>query len=181
MNKKELIQILMTEFRKTGYEGLSLSQISKSTGLGKASLYHHFPNGKKEMSLEVLKYTNNWVQTELYPIVNKDLSPNKKLDNLMQTLNEFYFKGENSCLLDVMSIENSSENELNIHSKEILLNFTNVLNKLAKDFGKSNEEASMISQIALSIFQGALIQTRILKDKNIFQSQVSYVKNLFKI
>jgi hypothetical protein len=33
-------------------------------------------------------------------------------------------------------VQSTSENELNIHSKEILLNFTNILNKLAKDFRK---------------------------------------------
>ena len=41
----------MDLFREKGFDGASLSDISESTGLGKSSLYHHFPNGKEEIAL----------------------------------------------------------------------------------------------------------------------------------
>ena len=54
MDKPTLIRSLLNIFREYGYEGASLSKISERTGLGKASLYHHFPNGKQQMAQEVL-------------------------------------------------------------------------------------------------------------------------------
>lgn len=45
------IPALFQLFRESGYDGVSLAQIAVATGLGKASLYHHFPGGKVEMAL----------------------------------------------------------------------------------------------------------------------------------
>ena len=46
----EVIGNLMHVFRTVGYDGASLSELASPTGLKKASLYHRFPNGKKEMA-----------------------------------------------------------------------------------------------------------------------------------
>ncbi|RYZ76568.1 MAG: TetR/AcrR family transcriptional regulator, partial [Proteobacteria bacterium] len=43
LSKTEILSVLLSEFRISGYEGVSMSRISEVTGLGKASLYHHFP------------------------------------------------------------------------------------------------------------------------------------------
>ncbi len=48
--KLELISILDEVFRRRGYDGATLSVLSRACGLGKASLYHHFPGGKDEMA-----------------------------------------------------------------------------------------------------------------------------------
>ena len=56
MPKTDYIPSLLQLFRQHGYDGATLSKISQVTGLGKASLYHHFPKGKDEMVQEVLAY-----------------------------------------------------------------------------------------------------------------------------
>src|SRR6478752_6301170 len=56
MSKPDLLARLMDLFREKGFDGASLSDISESTGLGKSSLYHHFPNGKEEIALQVLEH-----------------------------------------------------------------------------------------------------------------------------
>src|SRR4029453_1864404 len=48
--KLELISILDDVFLRRGFEGPTLSVLSRACGLGKASLYHHFPGGKDEMA-----------------------------------------------------------------------------------------------------------------------------------
>ena len=42
-------------FQEQGFEGTSLSMIAKATGLKRASLYHHFPNGKEQLVGEMLE------------------------------------------------------------------------------------------------------------------------------
>lgn len=54
MSKQTHIPPLLDLFRQFGYDGVTLSKISQATGLGKASLYHHFPGGKDEMVETVL-------------------------------------------------------------------------------------------------------------------------------
>lgn len=180
MKKSEIIQILISEFRKFGYEGLSLAQISKATGLGKASMYHYFPGGKKEMAYEVMKAANNWIKTDVYASINNDLSPNEKLKNLMEILYEFYQGGENACLLDVMTIDNCSNDQFYLESKTILQSLTEIFQKLAVDFGESETNAKNTAYTVLSIIQGALIQSRILKNKEIFNIQFNFAKQIFQ-
>ncbi len=45
--RSDVTQILAEIFREHGYAGASLSEITNRTGLGKGSLYHFFPSGKK--------------------------------------------------------------------------------------------------------------------------------------
>ena len=47
MSKEKIILQLIPVFRQYGYGGTSLAMLIKATGLGKASLYHYFPEGKK--------------------------------------------------------------------------------------------------------------------------------------
>ncbi|WP_315889750.1 TetR/AcrR family transcriptional regulator [Kovacikia minuta] len=54
MSKQAHVSSLLNLFRQFGYDGVTLSKISQATGLGKASLYHHFPGGKDEMVETVL-------------------------------------------------------------------------------------------------------------------------------
>ncbi len=49
-------------FKENGYEGASLKLLAATTGLSKASLYHHFPNGKSEMAAHVLAYSGARLQ-----------------------------------------------------------------------------------------------------------------------
>ncbi len=180
MTKNDIIQILINEFRKFGYEGLSLRQISQATGLGKASLYHYFPGGKKEMALEVMKAANNWIEKDLLGVVQQHTPPEERLAALFALLNEFYQSGNNACLLDVMTIDNCAHEDFYMESKNILSNLTHIFYKLAHDFGQSEEESKVTAQTALSILQGSLIQSRILENTQIFKQQFKLIENILK-
>ena len=62
MDRSEAVQKLVMVFRQHGYEGATLSKISEATGLGRASLYHHFPGGKQEMARAVLESVAAWFE-----------------------------------------------------------------------------------------------------------------------
>ena len=47
--KEEVVERLLAVLRRDGFEGASLSVLSEATGLGRSSLYHHFPDGKSDM------------------------------------------------------------------------------------------------------------------------------------
>jgi len=57
MKKSEkIVEQLADVFRKYGYHGTTLSIISQETGLGRSSIYHHFPEGKDAMALAAIDY-----------------------------------------------------------------------------------------------------------------------------
>lgn len=69
MPKDTYIPCLLRLFREYGYDGATLSKISQATGLGKASLYHHFPGGKDEMVETVLDYLERWSGENILPVL----------------------------------------------------------------------------------------------------------------
>jgi len=54
LSKTKMADKLATVFQVNGFEGASLKLLAEATGLSKASLYHHFPEGKAEMASHVL-------------------------------------------------------------------------------------------------------------------------------
>ena len=48
--REEVVDRLTRVFRREGYDGASLARLSEATGLGRSSLYHHFPRGKEDMA-----------------------------------------------------------------------------------------------------------------------------------
>ena len=49
-SREVVLERLLATFRDQGYDGASLAELSAATGLGKSSLYHHFPGGKVDMA-----------------------------------------------------------------------------------------------------------------------------------
>lgn len=90
----------MDLFRDKGFDGASLSDISESTGLGKSSLYHHFPKGKEEMALEVLGHLEEQLERALFEPMRSSGTARQKLDRMLDTIDAFYEGGAKACLLE---------------------------------------------------------------------------------
>ena len=63
--KDEIVDRLFAVFRDRGFEGASLADLSRATGLGKSSLYHHFPEGKEQMAQAVLERATAVIDSEI--------------------------------------------------------------------------------------------------------------------
>jgi AcrR family transcriptional regulator len=91
---------LLDLFREKGFDGASLADISESTGLGKSSLYHHFPNGKEEIALQVLAHLEDGLELAMFEPLRLAGSPRKKLDRMLDAIDGFYDGGKKACLLE---------------------------------------------------------------------------------
>ena len=177
-SKPEIVQILMTEFRKSGFDGLALSQISKATGLGKASLYHHFPDGKDQMAQEVMNATGQWVQSEIIAVLNGSGSPKERLKIVLNRLDSFYQSGEEACLLEMM-IAGISPKSVCVAVADIFVVLLKGLQKIALDLGKNTSQARTIAENAVIGIQGSLILSRALNDTSPFRRQMKLIQASF--
>lgn len=100
LTKHEVLGRLMDLFREKGFDGASLSDISASTGLGKSSLYHHFPNGKEEIARQVLGHLEAELEKALFEPMRSNATPRQKLDRMLDTIDRFYEGGKKACLLE---------------------------------------------------------------------------------
>ena len=100
LSKDEMLARLMDLFREKGFDGASLADISESTGLGKSSLYHHFPNGKQEIALQVLGHLEEQLEQAVFEPMRSNDPPGKKLDRMLDAIDRFYEGGRKACLLE---------------------------------------------------------------------------------
>ena len=100
MSKDEVLDRLLDAFRDKGYEGASLSELSATTGLTKASLYHYFPDGKEEMATAVIAHLDRQLAEILYKPLASSEPPAKKLAAMIRTIDAFYEGGRKACLLE---------------------------------------------------------------------------------
>lgn len=82
MPKDTYIPCLLQLFRQYGYDGATLARISEATGLGKASLYHHFPGGKDEMVQAVMDYLERWLAENVLPSLQGEGTALEKLQRM---------------------------------------------------------------------------------------------------
>ena len=103
MPKDDVIPKLVGVFHQYGYEGATLSRLSEATGLGRASLYHHFPQGKEGMATAVLDYLNQGLSDHILAPLQSDLPPEVRLQKMAERIDQFYVQGKQACLLALLS------------------------------------------------------------------------------
>jgi len=82
----DLIARLACVFRERGYEAASLAVLSKAAGLQKASLYHRFPGGKRQMAEEVLGAAMAWFETNVLAPLRRPGPPAERLGEVISKL-----------------------------------------------------------------------------------------------
>lgn len=164
---QKAIMKLIPVFRKYGYEGTTLSMLSQASGLGKASLYHHFPKGKAEMASAVFDYIGSCLSdTVLKPLWDKG-EPLERIQAMCRSLEEFYDNGRSSCFLAIMSF-GEADNLFHDLVKQRLQIWIDTLARVLIEAGIEANQAKKRSLEAIIEIQGALILVRILDDTSIF-------------
>jgi TetR/AcrR family transcriptional regulator, lmrAB and yxaGH operons repressor len=177
MSKQTYVPTLLKLFRQFGYEGVTLSKISQATGLGKASLYHHFPGGKAEMAEAALAQTNQWLETSIVPILvgaaslkeNRKAKPIDTFQSMCEEVNHFFNEGQNSCLWAVLELEQSSDDLFHSQISWAFSQWIEAIAKVLITAGLDETLAKQRGEDAMIAIQGALILSHGLKDFAPFQ------------
>ncbi|WP_187269526.1 TetR/AcrR family transcriptional regulator [Flagellimonas hymeniacidonis] len=102
----EILNGLMSVFRAKGYDGASLNELAEATGLKKASLYHRFPGGKKEMTAAVLDFMESWIINKVYKVLSDDkVSSKVRLQEALTNISAVYGGGKEVCLYRSLSMD----------------------------------------------------------------------------
>jgi len=164
MSKQTYVPILLKLFRQFGYEGVTLSKISQETGLGKASLYHHFPRGKAEMAETALSYVNNLLETRILEILKREDPPIAKFQDMFAAISNFFNEGQSSCLWSVLVMQQSSDDLFHEQIKWAFCLWIDAISEVLIDGGVDQKMARERAEDAMISLQGALILSHGLKD-----------------
>lgn len=153
-SRDEVIPDLRDTFRRHGYDGASLNLISDATGLGRASLYHHFPGGKDEMVEAALDDVQAMVDTQIIAVLNTDAAPDARLAAMAKALSAYYQDGRLGCLCATLALTAPMYRD---RVRKIFERWEAALSRLAVEEGLDQLAANRAAEAALASIQGALV------------------------
>lgn len=168
MPKEVYIPCLVRLFRQYGYDGATLSKISEATGLGKASLYHHFPGGKDEMVQTVLDYLEHWMEQNIVQSLRGGGNPRSQLQQMCDRLSEIYEGGKQPCLSAILLL-GSARDVFHDRVQSIYRRWIDAIAAVLIASGMDKTLAQQRGEDAVIAFQGALILAQGLSDPAPFQ------------
>jgi AcrR family transcriptional regulator len=168
MPKATYIPCLLQLFRQYGYDGATLARISAATGLGKASLYHHFPGGKDEMVKAVMDYLERWLTENILPSLQGDDTALAKLQRMCDRLSELYEAGQQPCMTATLLLGSARD----LFHDLIQARYSAWISAVAQvlvDAGLEHHLAQQRGEDMVIAIQGSLIVAQGLNRPEIFQ------------
>lgn len=161
MSKEMIVTSLLALFRQYGYDGVTVSRISAATGLGKASLYHHFPGGKEQMAMAVLQFISKAVDDNFIAPLKGEGAPRQKLVNMAKVVNEFYESGSKGCLIDGLTL-GDAEPLFQEHIAAVVEAWISAIAAVAVEAGISKKSARERAEDVVIAVEGSLVLSRAL-------------------
>lgn len=157
----ELIARMLRVFRANGYEGSSLSLLSKETGLANAALYHRYPGGKREMAEAVLTELRGWTRSHILAPLQEPGEPAEVLHAMCTQLDELYSSGHEPCLIGLFSSGEALE-EFGASLGSSLADLMAAIADVLVHAGLPEQEAAERAEDAVIRIQGSLVVCRAL-------------------
>jgi AcrR family transcriptional regulator len=160
LEEDALIAALTRVFTDVGYEGASLARLSAATGLQKASLYHRFPGGKRQMAEEVLDAAAAWFGTHVIAMLGSDAPPAARVAAVAEALRTFYEDGQKACLLNMLSSPRNEDGPFASRIAAMIAALLSALAAVAAAAGHDPDAARTRAERTLTLLQGSLVLAR---------------------
>lgn len=175
--KDKHLPTLVQVFRQSGYDGASISQISQATGLGKASLYHHFPGGKEEMMHSVLQFLGEGLESTVIQALRSEGTAKTRFKKMGEALNAIYEGGKQPCILAIVLLGDAKET-FSQEVKGLLQTWLDEMAQVLQETGMTKNQAKQRSEdIAIQI-QGSLILSQGLNDPTPFKRVIQSLSKI---
>ena len=172
MAKAKYVPNLLQLFRQYGYDGATLSKISEATGLGKASLYHHFPGGKDEMVEAVLDYLEEATERQIMQALRSEGDAQTRLRNMCNAISELFEGGKQPCVFAVL-LMGSSRDVFHDKVEVLLRSWIDAIAEVLMAEGLDKTLAVERGEDAVIAIEGALILSQGLNDCSSFERVIS--------
>ena len=167
LTRDQLLSRLCDTFRRYGYEGASMARIAEATGLGKASLYHYFPEGKQQMAASVLDWAVLWFENNVFAPLKSTHPPRQRIVSMLDSLTDYYALGQCACLPALFGM--AAERDLFAEAlRDFYQRWLEALSQALTDSGLARDIANRRADEALERIQGALVLARGMQDTKLF-------------
>lgn len=155
-----LLARLAGVFCDRGFDGASLTHLSEAAGLRKASLYHRFPGGKRQMAEEVLAHAGDRLDALTLDLSRGPGTPAERAAKLAEGLDAFYAHGAKACLLNMLAAPRDEDGPFVDGVRAAFDTLIGAFAALAEDAGAPPEEARARAERAAMLLHGGLVVSR---------------------
>jgi AcrR family transcriptional regulator len=173
-SREEIVAALFELFRRAGYDGVSLADISAATGLGKSSLYYHFPGGKPDMAEAVCSYALTSMRAKVFEPLGAKAPLAAKVDAMLATADAMYGGGTTPCLVANMLPSGAASAPL----RAIISEWIDALAGALTSSRVARPEARRRAVEAVVAIEGALIVTQATGDKTVFADSLAAARRV---
>jgi TetR/AcrR family transcriptional regulator, lmrAB and yxaGH operons repressor len=179
-SRDEVLDRLMETFRAQGYDGASLTALSDASGLGRSSLYHHFPGGKQDMAHQVLQHLAVGLEADLLAPLRAPGSPAVRFTAMLSALDDFYDHGRKACLLERLcaSVE---RDHFATPLAGVFRAWMDALTRLGCDAGLSPQDAAIRAEDVVVRVEGALVVAAGLGDPLVFSRTLDRIRSEWSV
>lgn len=156
LSRDEVVERLLGVFRRLGYDGASLAELSKATGLGRSSLYHYFPGGKDDMVSAVLDLVERSLRDAGLAPLRGPGTVEERLRAMLRNTEEFYEGGRAGCVLGALSLGGARE-QFRSRLRDIFSLWISELARVLEEGGLRPALARERAEDAIVEIQGALV------------------------
>jgi TetR/AcrR family transcriptional repressor of lmrAB and yxaGH operons len=177
-SRQEIVKKLSDVFRRDSYSGASLADLAAAVGLGKASLYQKFPEGKAQMGAEVLTEIGRSLANEVLSVLRQDASPAVRFNQMLVAVSKFYNGGQLSCLIDTLSLGEAGQ-LYRTALMDAIKQWEQALADLARETGQSGVKAAIWAEEVLITIEGSLVLARAKNDPQVFRRALKSLRQAF--
>ena len=171
-DRASALSALAEAFREHGYEGASLSMLTKATGLGKGSLYNFFPGGKREMMEAVIADIDLWFARTIFSPLEQADDPSAAIAAMMNDVATYFQSGGRVCLVGWIGL-GSSRDAFARQVQGYFARWIAALTCCLEAGGVPPPQAAQLSEEAVAGIQGAIILARALGEEAAFERVVA--------
>lgn len=169
ISRDDAIARIAEVFRAQGFEGASLSAITEASGLGKGSLYNHFPGGKDEMAAAVLAHVDAWFEAEVYRPLRDATDARAAVNAMFRAVDEYFRSGRRICLVGAFALD-ATRDRFAAAVQDYFARWIAALAACLKRGGA--QQPQKLAETAVAGIQGALVLSRALDEPAAFARQL---------
>ena len=178
ISRDEVVRRLFGAFRAYGFEGATLARLSEATGLGRASLYHYFPDGKESMMRAVIAMLISWLRANVKAPFEHAGSPTSRIKTVVRNLASGYENGLASCLVNLFGVGDA-------HAiagealQELAQAYVSPFEAFLRSLGIAQSRARELALDTVTQIEGALVMARALDDQRVFTERLKQIEKQY--
>ena len=170
-----LLLALRQVFERLGYDAATLNLLAEATGLGKASLYHHFPGGKGEMASVLLRDSVAELERLAFARLGSKRPARERLEQFVDGFQSYVHDGEGNCMLLVLSQGSAAATYGDTIARQYA-DWTAKLSATCVDAGLKPKRAERVASDLLASLYGHLLTCHLLQDTGRFNKHMKRLK-----